>query len=104
MDIEDGKENPLTKDVKETVEWLLEQYDEDEALKEIKRFLDKQSEIEGYPKLVFPMRRNSPYKQYLDNLQDMHDKEHHEFVKKEEDLELTFELQEKDVNVKVRCF
>lgn len=74
MDIEDGKENPLTKDVKETVEWLLEQYDEDEALKEIKRFLDKQSEIEGYPKLVFPMRRNSPYKQYLDNLKSLKQK------------------------------
>lgn len=71
IDIEDGKENSITKDVKETVNWMFGQFAEDDALKEIKRFLNKQIETEGYPKLVFPMRSNSPYRQYLDNLKSL---------------------------------
>lgn len=70
-DIVDGEPSSLTKEIKEVISWLEANIVlENKAIQEIKRFLALQKNTNGFPKLIFPMRKQSPYRQFINALKN----------------------------------
>lgn len=69
FDVEERKGSTLTSGLKDIIDWLMLKYDsENDALKEIQRFIANLTEIDGFPKLLYSMKNDSIYKQFLDSL------------------------------------